>query len=186
MGHKIHDREYHARRIAARHLRQRVRPWGLRMDLMKLDDNEPRLKSDGPTATGFTTEHEAELFAQMNAQGRYWYVSYFTRMERGVPFREWTKTYYVRFQIRVGAPFREPSMTWEYQEEERAATLNGLKRWKKESDGLYGKSVKPHRDRYHRLWRRAGKQIGHYHLRGLDDSHLDPQPERLGIMWQVI
>lgn len=191
MSRTIHDREYHARRIAANHYRQQVRPWGLKMDLHRMDDNLPRMKTLSTTPDRFTTEHEATLYAQMNANGRSWEVSYFTQLiplgERVVPGRrEWLKTYFVRFLVRVGAPFREPSGSWEHEELERENTLSGLKRWKKESSGLYGKSVKPWRHFYHRKWRHAGKKTCWLALREEDDSGVDPMPERRGILWQVI
>lgn len=74
---------------------------------------------------------------------------------------------------------------WDLENHERREALTRIKRCLEKS--VHNGISEVSRTFYRRKWRRAGKRICELHLLGEHDAAdaLDPQPKRLGIMWQL-
>jgi hypothetical protein len=74
---------------------------------------------------------------------------------------------------------------WNEQDKKSQADLAHLKR--KLEKSVYKGICRFSREFFHPIWRQAGKNICRLYLIGEDTraDNLDPQPKRLGIMWDI-
>jgi hypothetical protein len=74
---------------------------------------------------------------------------------------------------------------WIWQDKKRQADLANLKR--KFEKSVYKGICTYSKEFFHPIWRNAGKKICRLYLIGEDAraENLDPQPKRLGIMWDI-
>lgn len=179
MSDTIWNREVHIRRIVRQRLLHRIGPrfFGRAHDRM--------VWKAQPKRTWTILGHFTSLPEAQALQSRHAGSTIHPRPGRtsghGVPYVH----YSVRTSQRTGAAFREPVATWALEEAARAADRAEARRWVSRG-GLQG-GARVHRDVYHRLWRRAGREACRLALRGEIDraDDLDPQPRRLGIAWML-
>ena len=113
--------------------------------------------------------------------------------------RDWYKNLEVLQRLREGRGlswfyrisfqylFRDqpPRNNWLEQDRIRQEDLARIKRRLEKS--VHKGICRYSRDYFHPIWRNAGKKICRLYLIGEDTraENLDPQPERLGIMWHI-
>lgn len=186
MGHSIYERERHLKRKTLKRYRTERTYRSTYGYGTAMQENWPRLKTLANDRRDWKTEEEAHRAAQ--AHGGQYQVSHHYTWGETISFsRSRDKAFYVRYTVRVGAPFREAVQTWETQEIDRASDL--LEKRKEVTAGenyWRGRRLKWYRQSYTRKWRRQGNEIGRLAATG-DDRYmdLDPQPERLGIAWMI-
>ncbi|PTA67861.1 hypothetical protein C8263_10650 [Deinococcus arcticus] len=108
------------------------------------------------------------------------------RRQRRKPKPHWAVVgYRVGFAQRLGTPFRTPVMTWALEEAVATFQQEQARRWLKRGGLRGGVSAATRVAR--RRWRRAGREICQLALQGdLERAEaLDPQPRRLGVMWDI-
>lgn len=191
MSYAIFNRERHLRRLAARHRRAESgwRWGGYRNDLTP---RRERLRVQSPA---FATPEAALAWAEAHPEGdSFGYCAVYGSVtlsleslgaDQTVVSTRRAKGYYGLLYRRVGAPFREPSVTFETQDEERALEDRLAKKRVQARDWL---AVKPYRRKYHKQRRAAGKRAEHLALRGdLDGAEcVDLHVGERGIMWDAI
>ena len=178
MAISIWKRERHARRIATRRLSLSLNGFRLaRWTAPEVDQAWPRIKWE--SLKQFEHHWEAQLLASRSPGSRLLTVR---RTRKG---HTRIIGYRVGYATRLGAPFRAPVMTWALEDTQTAYRQRQAQRWLQDG-GIRG-GVSDATRPYRRRWRRAGKLACQLALRGeIDEADdLDPQPRRLGVMWDI-
>ncbi|MBZ9750391.1 hypothetical protein K7W42_05900 [Deinococcus sp. HMF7604] len=180
MSGRLWKREQHTRRLISRHLQQHIQPfWGY--------GEPPEVQAAWPRRRWrelgcFEQWAEAQVVASRHPGSVLEPVWRYCRKPK--PHRQ-VIGYRVGVVTRLGAPYRTPVTTWALEEAAARHQQTQARRWLKRGSLKGGIAASTRSSR--RRWRRAGQQICRLALRGdLDTAGaLDPQPRRLGVMWDI-
>jgi len=181
MAGRIWKREQHIRRRLLRRRRQHLQPSFGYGPVRAYLQYWPHLVWD--ELGTFELLINAQRFASQHPRARV--LPMYRPRRKNRTLAERLFGYRVGFQTRVGAGFRESVMTWELQERIRAQQWSAARKWLGKGSLKGGLKAQGRRD--HRRWRRAGHHAARLALTGeLDGAEcIDPQPGRLGILWEV-
>ena len=171
MAWKIQRREYHARRLVRRGLRNHILPFhGLRVsDVLFNSRPDFLLITSSPKFSG---AQQASEWARAQQKGTHFKLS--------------IRRDFVRADLHaLNYVFRQPTVTWDIQEEDQRQRRKEYR--VRREEGAFQGNVKPHRRKYHQLRRAAGKRAEHLALRGeIDLAESVPlNVGTKGITWDV-